>query len=63
MSFAATETRRAVLEIKEAALDRNEPVQGIWVYRAVLAEGLRGYPAFRDWLRTVDTSMLTDWTP
>ncbi len=57
------ETRRAVLEIKEAALDRNEPVQGIWVYRAVLAEGLRGYPAFRDWLRTVDTSMLTDWTP
>lgn len=57
------ETRAAVLEIKEAAFDRNEPVQGIWVYRAVLGEGLRGYPAFRDWLRTVDTNRLTDWTP
>lgn len=57
------ETRAAVLEIKEAAFDRSEPVQGIWVYRAVLAEGLRGYPAFRDWLRCVDTNQLTDWTP
>jgi hypothetical protein len=38
-------------------------VRGIWVYRAVLEEGVRGYPAFREWLRTVDTDTLTDWTP
>lgn len=52
-----------MLEIKEAAFELNEPVQGIWVHRAVLTEGLRGYPAFREWLRTVDTDARTDWSP
>ncbi|GAA2755201.1 hypothetical protein [Actinopolymorpha rutila] len=56
-------TRSAVLEIKEEAYARNEPLQGIWVYRAVLDDGVRGYPAFRDWLRGVDTDALTGWTP
>lgn len=57
------ETRRAVLEIKETALARKEPVQGIWVYRAVLTEGIRGYADFHSWLRGVDTSVLTNWSP
>ncbi|MGW5364823.1 hypothetical protein [Actinopolymorpha pittospori] len=37
-------TREAVLEIKEAAYERSEPVQGIWVYRAVLEVDCAGTP-------------------
>ncbi|MGW1835436.1 hypothetical protein [Streptomyces sp. NPDC002067] len=57
------ETRDAILTIKEAAAAEGEPLPGIWVYRAVVADGVRGYPAFTAWRARTATDRLTSWRP
>lgn len=56
------QTRRAILEIKEALL--GEPrVRGIDIYRAVLEGGVRRPAEFTRWIAEHETAGITDWRP
>lgn len=55
--------RENILAIKEFAYTNDDPVQGIWVYRAVVEAGVRDYGAFKDWLTSISTDELTHWRP
>jgi hypothetical protein len=57
-----TETKRAILTIKEAAPD-DEKIAGIEVYRAVLEGGVRDWGAFLDWRRTRPLDGVLEWLP
>jgi hypothetical protein len=41
--------RDRILAVKEAALQRDEPTQGIRVYQAVLEAVVTDYAEFQDW--------------
>lgn len=56
-------TRDAVLAIKEGAAARGEATQGVWVYQAVLDQGIHTYDAFRAWLARTPTDGLVSWRP
>lgn len=55
-------TRDRILAIKEAARERDEQVQGIRVYQAVLDEGVTDYAGFQTWAASTPGG-LTHWTP
>ncbi len=58
------ETRRAILELKEARMaDSSIACLSIDLYRAVLEGGVRTPDALRDWLATHPKGQLTDWKP
>ena len=56
------ETRRAILEIKEA-MQGEDGVRGIDVYRAVLEGRVRGPGEFGDWLAAHEPSEIVYWVP
>jgi hypothetical protein len=58
------ETRRAILELKEArSADATLACLSIDLYRAVLEDGIRTPDRLRLWLQTHDVGALTDWKP
>lgn len=56
------ETRRAILEIKEATLGE-AGIRGIDVYRAVLEGGVRTVSEFRGWLKDNKSAGIILWLP
>lgn len=56
------ETRRAILEIKEALLGE-AGIRGIDVYRAVLEGGVRSLSEFRHWMGEYKPSGMILWLP
>ncbi len=56
------ETRRAILQIKEALLGR-EDVRGIDIYRAVLEGNVLSPNSFLDWLKIHPPDLLEYWLP
>ena len=58
----ADETRRAILEIKEALLGEAD-IRGIDVYRAVLEGGVRSLSEFRHWMDEHRPSGIVLWLP
>jgi hypothetical protein len=58
------ETRQAILELKtQQLLDPLLKCDSIYVYRAVLEDGIRNYEQFRIWLKHNKTDGLTNWKP
>lgn len=62
MSALTPVTRDRILAIKEAANERDEQVQGIKVYQAVLDEGITDYESFRAWTASTPGG-LSRWSP
>ena len=56
------ETRDRILAIKEAARERDEQVQGIRVYQAVLDGGITDYAGFQAWAASTPGG-LSHWSP
>jgi hypothetical protein len=58
------ETRQTILELKEQAL-RDPLLQcgSIYIYRAVLDDGIRNAEQFKNWLEHNQTDGLTAWQP
>lgn len=54
--------RDRILAVKEAALQRDEPTQGIRVYQAVLEAGVTDYAEFQDWNSRAPEG-LNGWRP
>jgi len=58
------DTRRSILELKEKRFfDLTLNCPSIYLYRAVLDEGVRIPEQLRNWLKDNQVDALTDWTP
>jgi hypothetical protein len=62
LSVLTPVARDSILAIKEAASERDEPVQGIRVYQAVVDEGITDYAGFRAWTASTPGG-LSRWFP
>jgi hypothetical protein len=62
LSALTPETRDHILAIKEAARERDEPVEGIRVYQAVLDGGITDYAGFLAWTAR-SPGGLSHWSP
>jgi predicted nucleotidyltransferase len=56
------ETRRAILELKYLTSD-DEHIMGIEYYQAVIADGVRSYPEFKEWRKTHPVDGIVVWCP
>jgi hypothetical protein len=56
------ETRRTILQLKYQTPD-DEHIMGIEYYQAVLADGVRTYPEFREWRNQHPVAGITFWCP
>ena len=56
------ETRRAILELKYLTPD-DEHIMGIEYYQAVIADGVRSYPEFKEWRKTHPADGIVVWCP
>ena len=56
------ETRRAILELKYLTPD-DEHIMGIEYYQAVIADGIRSYPEFKEWRKTHPADGIVVWCP
>ena len=64
MEKALTETtRKAILEIKEALLALNIIYSSIFIYQAVLDDGISNVDEFLNWTKKHDTKQLIQWKP
>lgn len=59
-ALVTPETKRAVLEIKQA-VNQERHIGGIWIYTAVLKEGVRTPAEFADWYARQDTARIVEW--
>jgi hypothetical protein len=58
------ETRQVILELKEQALlDPKLQCGSIYIYRAVLSDGVRNVEQLKTWLQHHQTAGLTTWKP
>ena len=57
------ETRKAILDIKEALLKLNENYSSIFIYQAVLEFGIRHIDDFLEWAKNHSTSVPFHWQP
>jgi hypothetical protein len=57
------ETRKAILDIKEALLELNEKYSSIFIYRAVLECGVRNVDGFLEWTKNHTTTVPFHWQP
>lgn len=62
LSALTPAARDGILAIKEAAREREEPVQGIKVYQAVLDGGITDYAGFLAW-HSRNRGGLIHWSP
>lgn len=58
-----TETRRAILELKEAARKGDPGILGIDIYRAVLKDRVRSAEELREWLGRNRSESMSHWLP
>ena len=56
------ETRRTILELKYLTPD-DEHIMGIEYYKAVIADGVRTYPAFIEWRKMNPCNGIIEWCP
>ena len=56
------EIRRTILELKYLTPD-NEHIMGIEYYQAVIADGVRSYPEFKEWRKTHPADGIVVWCP
>lgn len=59
-ALVTPETKRAVLEIKDA-LNKEGHTGGIWIYQAVLKEGIRTPEEFAAWYKRQDTARIVEF--
>ncbi|MFJ6268314.1 hypothetical protein ACIQ1D_11350 [Lysinibacillus xylanilyticus] len=57
------ETRKAILEIKEALLELNEKYSSIFIYQAVLEYGVKHIDGFLAWTKNHNTTVPFHWQP
>ncbi|GLY11908.1 hypothetical protein [Pseudobacillus badius] len=57
------ESRRAILDIKEALLELNEKYSSIFIYQAVLEFGIRHIDDFLEWAKNHNTAVPFHWQP
>lgn len=57
------ESRRAILDIKEALLELNEKYSSIFIYQAVLEFGIRHIDDFLEWAKNHNTTVPFHWQP
>lgn len=59
-TLVTPETKRAVLEIKNA-LNKERHIGGIWIYQAVLKEGVRTPEEFAAWYQRQNTARIVEF--
>lgn len=57
------DTRKAILDIKEALLQLNEEFSSIFIYQAVLEFGVRNIDSFLQWAKHHNTTVPFHWKP
>lgn len=57
------DTRKAILDIKEALLLLNKEYSSIFIYQAVLEFGVRNIDGFLQWANNHNTTVPFNWRP